>query len=84
MALIRERNSIMAKSSIVKNDRGDKVAVDVTSDGGTTRERWSYKPNFGGDVRGSHQGTSTHRSDGSTSWQSKEDGARPKLGRGKF
>lgn len=73
----------MAKTTFVTDDRGNRVATDVTSDDGRTTERWSY-PGNSVDSCGSFQGTFTHRSDGSTSWKSKEDGERSSLGQGKY
>lgn len=74
----------MANSSIVTDGSGNKVAVDVTSDSGRRTERWEYKSNLSPDPRGSFLGTQTNHSDGSSSFQTKKDGAKALLGLGKF
>ena len=73
----------MSKRSYVTDDSGGRVAVDVTSDDGRTTDRWSYGGNIADD-RGDYQGSLSHKSDGTSSWRSKKDGARSSgLGSGK-
>lgn len=65
----------MGKRSYV-TDHGNRVAIDVTSDDRRKTERFDLSGSIA-DVRGKHIGTFEHKSDGTSTFRSNKDGAKP-------